>query len=88
MPPSLMVWHKTQADYFALFFADAAKKRTGRIQSVVRQPESQKIPRERTQIYRPIKSVGSVKTATETEHDDAYRIDMASKLKAFRLSMN
>jgi hypothetical protein len=21
-----MVWHKTQADYFALFFADAAKK--------------------------------------------------------------
>ena len=73
---------------FRAVFRRRCQKRTGRIQSVVRQPESQKIPRERTQIYSPIKSAGSVKTATETEHDDAYRIELATKLRAFRLSMN
>jgi hypothetical protein len=73
---------------FRAVFRRRCQKGTGRFQSVVRQPESQKIPRERTQICRTIKSVGSVKTATDTEHDDAYRIDIASKLKAFRLSMN
>jgi hypothetical protein len=73
---------------FRTVFRRRCQKGTGRIQSVVRQPESQKISRERTQICRPIKSAGSVKTATDTAHDDAYRIHMANKLRAFRLSMN
>jgi hypothetical protein len=60
---------------FRAVFRRRCQKRTVRIQSVVRQPESQKIPRERTQICRPIKSAGSVKPATDTAHDDAYRID-------------
>ncbi len=79
---------KNPGGLFRSVFRRRCEKRTGRIQSVVRQPESQKISRERTQIYRPVKSAGSVKPATETAHDDAYRIGMASKLKAFRLSMN
>jgi hypothetical protein len=70
---------------FRAVFRRRCQKRTGRIQSVVRQPESQIIPRERTQICRPIKSVGSVKTATDTAHDYAYRIELATKLRAFRL---
>jgi hypothetical protein len=73
---------------FRAVFRRRCQKRTGRIQSVVRQPESQKISRERTQSYRPIKSAGSVKPATETADDDAYRIELATKLRAFRLSMN
>ena len=73
---------------FRTVFRRRCQKRIERFQSVVRQPESQKIPQELTQICKPIKSAGSVKTATDTAHDDAYRIDMASKLRAFRLSMN
>jgi hypothetical protein len=65
---------------FRTVFRRRCQKGTGRFQSVVRQPESQIITRERTQICRPIKSVGSVKTATDAAHDDSYRIDMASKL--------
>ena len=78
---------KNPGGLFRTVFRRRCQKGTGRFQSVVRQPESQKIPRERTQIYRPIKSAGSVKPATETAHDDAYRIDMATKLRAFRLSL-
>jgi len=65
---------------FRTVFRRRCQKGTGRFQSVVRQPESQKI-------CKPIKSVGSVKTATDTAHDDAYRIELATKLRAFRLSM-
>ena len=73
---------------FRTVFRRRCQNGTARFQSVVRQPKQPKIHREGTQICRPIKSVGSVKTTTDTAHDDAYRIAMASKLRAFRLSMN
>ena len=44
MPPSLMVWHKTQADYFALFFADTAKKEQDDFKALYGSPNRKKSP--------------------------------------------
>jgi hypothetical protein len=60
----------------------------GRVQSVVRQSEPLKITREPCQIIRQIKSVESTKTAPPPKPVEAYSIDIASKLRAYRLSVN
>jgi hypothetical protein len=61
---------------------------TGRKQSVVRQSEPLKISREPCQVMRQIKSVESTKPAHPPAPVEANIIDIASKLRAFRLSMN
>jgi hypothetical protein len=40
----LMVWHKTQADYFALFFADAAKKEQDDFKALNGSPDRKTFP--------------------------------------------
>jgi hypothetical protein len=61
---------------------------TGRMQSVVRQSEPLKIIREPRQIIRQTKSMESLKTVTHPEPVEAYSIDIASKLRVYRLSIN
>jgi hypothetical protein len=61
---------------------------TGRMQSVVRQSEPPKITCEPCQVIRQIKSVESTKPAPPPAPVEANIITIASKLRAFRLSMN
>jgi hypothetical protein len=79
---------KNPGGLFRTVFRRRCEKGTGRIQSVEPPTESGKITRAPSQVLTQTKSAESLKEATDTALGDAYPVDIASKLRAFRLSMN